>query len=117
MNITDIEKNLVEQIHLEAIQAKVFLLINLQGKMSADTIASKLEISSQSALEVCQQLVKLGGFIEMSATEFEAMHPRFTAVNMYRRMCLREDIKFGRNKIIDGIGTVLERHYDDVRTK
>ena len=31
----------------------------------------------------------LGAFIDISETEFEAMHPRFTAVNMYRKMCER----------------------------
>ncbi len=29
----------------------------------------------------------LGAFIDISETEFEAMHPRFTAVNMYRKVC------------------------------
>ena len=50
-------------------------------------------------------------------TEFEAMHPRFTAVNMYRKMCEREHIEFKRNKIVDNIGVILEQAYDDARTK
>jgi hypothetical protein len=45
------------------------------------------------------------------------MHPRFTAVNMYRKMCEREHIEFKRNKIVDNIGVVLEQPYDDARTK
>ena len=53
----------------------------------------------------------------MSEKEFEAMHPRFTAVNMYRRMCEREKIAFKRNKIVDNIGVILERSYDYARTK
>ena len=53
----------------------------------------------------------------ISETEFEAMHPRFTAVNMYRKMCEREHIEFKRNKIVDSIGVVLEQPYDDARTK
>ena len=117
MNTTDIEKNLIKEIHLEPIQAKVFLLINLEGKMTIENIASRLDIDTNLALETCQNLVKLGGFIDMSPNEFEAMHPRFTAVNMYRRMCEQENIKFGRNKIVDSIGVLLERHYDDARTK
>ena len=44
-----------------------------------------------------------------SETEFEAMHPRFTAVNMYRKMCEREHIEFKRNKIVDSIGVVLDK--------
>jgi hypothetical protein len=45
------------------------------------------------------------------------MHPRFTAVNMYRRLCKREGIEFKRNKIVDNIGVILEKPYDDARTK
>ena len=45
------------------------------------------------------------------------MHPRFTAVNMYRKMCEREHIEFKRNKIVDNIGVILEQAYDDARTK
>jgi hypothetical protein len=45
------------------------------------------------------------------------MHPRFTAVNMYRKMCEREHIEFKRNKIVDSIGVILEQAYDDARTK
>ena len=45
------------------------------------------------------------------------MHPRFTAVNMYRKMCERENIDFKKNLIVDNIGIALEEPYDDVRTK
>ncbi len=48
----------------------------------------------------------LGAFIDISETEFEAMHPRFTAVNMYRKMCEREHIEFKQNKIVDNIGVI-----------
>jgi hypothetical protein len=61
--------------------------------------------------------MELGAFIDISKTEFEAMHPRFTIVNMYRRMCERENIEFKRNKIVDNIGVILERYYDAARTK
>ena len=53
----------------------------------------------------------------MPKTEYEAMHPRFTAVNMYRRMCERENIDFKKNSVVDNIGIALEEPYDDVRTK
>jgi hypothetical protein len=59
----------------------------------------------------------LGAFIDFSETEFEAMHPRFTAVNMYRKMCERENVEFKQNKIVDNIGVILEKPYDDARTK
>jgi hypothetical protein len=53
----------------------------------------------------------------MPDDEFEAMHPRFTAVNMYRKMCEREQKPFKKNLVIDNIGVALEVSYDDARTK
>ena len=61
--------------------------------------------------------MSFGAFIDISPTEFEAMHPRFTAVNMYRKMCERQNIEFKQNKIVDNIGVILEKPYDDARTK
>lgn len=117
MNTGEIEKNLVEQIRLTPLQARIFVLVTVRGRMSADGIASALRVPPGDALARCQSLVKLGGFIDISPTEFEAMHPRFAAVNMYRRMCEREGIGFGRNKTVDSMGAALERRYDDARTK
>ncbi len=85
--------------------------------MTSEKIAEKLKISSEDAQKAAKDLVSYGGFIDFSETEFEAMHPRFTAVNMYRRMCERENIEFKRNKIVDNIGVILEKPYDDARTK
>ena len=45
------------------------------------------------------------------------MHPRFTAVNMYRKHCEKEKIEFKRNVTVDNIGVALEIPYDDARTK
>ncbi len=112
-----IEKDLVSEIKLEPIQAKVYLLITCYGKMSSSKIAEKLKISLDDAQKTAKELITLGAFIDFSETEFEAMHPRFTAVNMYRKMCERENIEFKRNKIVDNMGAVLEKPYDDARTK
>ena len=117
MNYEKIKNDLISEIRLTQSQAEVFLLVTLKGKMSANQIANTLEISAEDALEISQKLVELGGFIDMSETEFEAMHPRFTAVNMYRRMCERENIDFKKNSIVDNLGVVLEDPYDDARTK
>ena len=117
MNYDKIKNDLISEIRLTKNQAEVFLLVVLKGKMSANQIAKSLEITAEDALETSQKLVELGGFIDMSETEFEAMHPRFTAVNMYRKMCERENIDFKKNSIVDNIGIALEEPYDDVRTK
>ena len=117
MNYEKIKNDLISEIKLTKNQTEVFLLVTLKGKMSANQIANTLDISAEDALETSQKLVELGGFIDMSETEFEAMHPRFTAVNMYRRMCERENIDFKKNLIVDNLGVVLEEPYDDGRTK
>jgi len=112
-----IENDLVSEIKLEPIQAKVYLLVTCYGKMPSTKIAEKLKISLDDAQKVAKELITLGAFIDFSDTEFEAMHPRFTAVNMYRKMCERENIEFKRNKIVDNMGVILEKPYDDARTK
>ena len=117
MNYEKIKNELISEIRLTESQAEVFLLVTLGGKMSASQISKSLKISVEDALETSQKLVELGGFIDMSETEFEAMHPRFTAVNMYRKMCERENIDFKKNSIVDNLGIALEEPYDDVRTK
>ena len=117
MDYSRLENDLISEIKLTSIQAKTYLLITWYGKMSSTQIAEKLKISFKDAQKTATDLMTLGAFIDISETEFEAMHPRFTAVNMYRRMCERENIEFKRNKIVDSIGVILEQPYDDARTK
>jgi hypothetical protein len=117
MDSSKLENDLVSEIKLSPIQAKIFLLVTWYGKMSSLQIADKLKISSKLAQKTGEDLMILGAFIDISETEFEAMHPRFTAVNMYRKMCERKNVEFKRNKIVDNIGVVLEQPYDDARTK
>jgi len=117
MNYEKIKNDLISEVRLTNSQAEVFLLVTLNGKMSVSQISKSLEISVDDALETSQKLIELGGFIDMPETEFEAMHPRFTAVNMYRKMCERENIDFKKNSVVDNLGVVLEDPYDDARTK
>jgi len=117
MNYEKIKNDLISEVRLTKNQAEVFLLVTLNGKMPASQISESLGISADDALEISQKLIELGGFIDMPETEFEAMHPRFTAVNMYRKMCERENIDFKKNSIVDNLGVVLEDPYDDARTK
>ena len=116
-DFSQIENLLVSEIRLSSIQARIFLLVVTHGKMNAENIAKQLEISADEALINSKKLMELGAFIDMPDNEFEAMHPRFTAVNMYRKMCEREQIEFKKNLKVDNIGVILEKPYDDVRTK
>ena len=117
MDLIKLEQNLITELKLNPINAKVYLLVTCYGKMSAAVIAEKLKITLDDAQKAAQNLMTLGAFIDITKTEFEAMHPRFTAVNMYRRMCERENVEFKRNKIVDSIGVFLEKPYEDARTK
>ena len=117
LNYSQIEKILISEIKLTAIQAKIFLLVVSKGKMSSKQISENLKISSDDALDNSKNLMDLGAFIDMPNDEFEAMHPRFSAVNMYRKMCEREKIEFKKNLTVDNIGISLEKPYDDARTK
>ncbi len=117
VNIDTVEEKLVSEVGLSLIQAKVFLLIVTNGRMSAKDIASRLGISENDATLIGKSLIDLGGLIDITKTEFESMHPRFAVVNMYRRMCNREKIQFKKNILVDNISIVLEKPYDDARTK
>lgn len=117
VNLNNVEEKIVSELRLSPIQTKVFILVVKNGKMSAKTIAKKLEISESIALETAQSLVDVGGFIDITVTEFESTHPRFAVVNMYKRMCQRENIPFKKNILVDNISILLEKPYDDARTK
>jgi predicted transcriptional regulator len=117
MDLEQVKMDLISEILLTEIQAKVFLLLVTKGKMSYQKISNLLQITNDEAFAAAKDLVRLGGFIEMSKTEFETMHPRFSAVNMYRRMCERTNKKFSKNVTVDNIGIALEKPYEDVRTK
>ena len=117
MNLSEITQTLMTEIKLTKVQAKIFLHIVIHGKMNTTQISKELDISLDDAINNSKKLVELGGFIDMPNNEFEAMHPRFTAVNMYRKMCEREQKEFKKNLDIDNIGVALEVSYDDARTK
>jgi hypothetical protein len=117
VDLSQIENVLISEIDLSSIQAKIFLLVVINGKMNGSRISKELDITEDEAINNSKKLMELGAFIDMPNNEFEAMHPRFTAVNMYRKMCERKQIEFKKNLKIDNIGVVLEKPYDDARTK
>ena len=112
----DVRDVLTGEVGLTPRQADIYLLVNTEGKMDCADMASRLGINVDDARSAADSLVKLGGFIEYDSTRYEAMHPRFTAVNMYRRACERSGRAFGRNNAVDNIGVALEQPYEDART-
>lgn len=117
VNIDTVEENIVSELKLSPIQSKIYVLVVKTGKMSAHDMAKNLGISEDEAHQVATSLIQNGGFIDITKTEFESMHPRFAVVNMYRRMCERENIPFKKNLLVDNISIILEKPYDDARTK
>jgi predicted transcriptional regulator len=117
VNIDSVEENIISELKLPPIQSKVYVLVVKTGKMSAQDIAKSLGISEDEANQAATSLIQNGGFIDITKTEFESMHPRFAVVNMYRRMCERENIPFKKNLLVDNISIILEKPYDDARTK
>jgi predicted transcriptional regulator len=117
VNIDTVEENLVSELRLSPVQAKVYVLVVKNGKMTAAAIAQHLNISEDEAGQAATSLIQNGGFIDITKTEFESMHPRFAVVNMYRRMCERESIPFKKNLLVDNMSIILEKPYDDARTK
>lgn len=117
VDLSKIEESIIKELKITSLQAKIFLLVTIRGKMTSKEISAYSNISSMDAEKTCRELIEFGAFIDYGNSYYEAMHPRFTAVNMYRKNCEREGKIFGRNKVVDNIGVVLERFYDDARTK
>ena len=115
-NFQDVINRISSEIKLSKNQILVFLLILEKGKMNISQISHILKLTRSEALSTSKSLVNLGGFINISDTEFETMHPRFTLVNMYRNVCIKYGMKFGRNKIVDNLGALLEDYYYKART-
>lgn len=118
VNSSNIEQLIISELKISEDEAKVFIAIVKKGKMYPDKISNALGWSDeQRAFAAAKSLVNRGMVIEITNTEFESLHPRFAITNRYRRRCEEEHIPFNRNLKIDNIGIVLEKPYEDARTK
>jgi sugar-specific transcriptional regulator TrmB len=117
VDITNIEKILGSELKLSANESRTFLLIVKNGKMTPSRIHDSLQITLPEARRAADSLVNKGMLIEVSPTEYESLHPRFAASNRYKILCEEENIEFKKNIKIDNIGLILERHFENARTK
>ncbi len=115
MDSDAVRRVLIEEIGLTGEQTAAFVAVTSGGRMTAAQIAEAAGIPCGGAEAVAESLVAAGAFIEMPGGAYEAMHPRFTAVNMYRRACERSGRPFGRNNAVDMVGAALEDAYDAAR--
>jgi predicted transcriptional regulator len=118
INSSNIEQAIISGLKISEDEAKTYIAIIRKGKMDPANISSVLDWSDdQRALAAAKSLVNRGMVIEITKSEFESLHPRFAITNRYRRRCEEDRIPFKRNIKIDNIGLVLEKSYEDARTK
>ncbi len=119
VNLSNIEDAIISELKISPDEAKVFLAIIKGGKMDPAKISGVLSWNNddQRALLTAKSLVNRGMAIEITKTEFESLHPRFAITNRYRRRCEEDGLPFKKNLKVDNIGIVLEKPYEDARTK
>ena len=118
VNSSNIEQVIISELKIGEDEAKVYIAIVRKGKMDPVKISSILGLKDeQHALAIAKSLVNRGMVIEITNTEFESLHPRFAITNRYRRRCAEDRIPFKKNLKIDNIGILLEKQYEDARTK
>ena len=118
VNLSNVEQAIVSELKISDDEAKVFLGIVMNGKMDSERISTALAWNNiQRAHAAAMSLVGRGMVIEITKTEFESLHPRFAITNRYRRRCEEDKILFKKNLKVDNIGIVLEKPYEDARTK
>ena len=118
VNLSNAEDAIVLELKISIDEAKVFLAIIKNGKMDPERISTTLGWNDgQRALQAATSLVNRGMAIDITKTEFESLHPRFAITNRYRRRCEEDGIPFKKNLKVDNIGIILEKPYDDARTK
>lgn len=118
VNLSNVEEAIISELKLSQDEARAFLAIIKNGKMDPARISSALGWNdNQRAILAAKSLIDKGMVIEITKTEFESLHPRFAITNRYRRRCDEDGIPFKKNLKVDNIGIVLEKPYEDARTK
>ena len=117
VNLSNVEQAIIEELRIGEDEARAYVMIVKTGKMDAQQIAASLSWDEKRAQAAAMSLVGRGMVIEITKTEFESLHPRFACTNRYRRRCNEDGIPFKKNLRVDNIGIVLEKPYDDARTR
>jgi|SRR5919202_3968414 sugar-specific transcriptional regulator TrmB len=115
---SNVEQVIISELKISEDEAKVYMAIVKNGKMDPANISIVLGWNDeQRALATAKSLINRGMVIEITKTEFESLHPRFAITNRYRSRCEEENIPFKKNIKIDNMGIILEKSYEDARTK
>ncbi|MFQ5970014.1 MAG: helix-turn-helix domain-containing protein [Nitrososphaerales archaeon] len=116
VSLHEAEDTIVYELQIPRNEVKLYLLLLNKGKMSKDKIVSELKKSQKDVEQALEALIEKGASIEIGS-EYEALNPRFAITNMYRMMCLANKQEVKRNILVDQLATVLEKPYEDARTK
>jgi len=116
VSLHDAEDPMVSELKVSRDEAKVYLLLLNKGKMSKTRVAEELKLEQSNLEKSLTGLIEKGACIELGA-EYEALNPRFAITNMYRMMCYASNIEVKRNIVVDQLATMLEKPYEDARTK
>jgi sugar-specific transcriptional regulator TrmB len=106
-----------EELGITKDEAQVFILIVKNGKLDPMKISDLLRMPVFDTQRIANSLVDHGMIIQITESEFEALHPRFAITNKYRRKCNEDGIPLKRNIKIDNMGIALEGYYERARTK
>ncbi|HVX02912.1 MAG TPA: helix-turn-helix domain-containing protein [Nitrososphaera sp.] len=118
VSLSNVEQAIIEELKISPEEARAYVAIVKGGKMDATRISKAASLGDEKqAQAVAKSLVSRGMVIEITATEFESLHPRFAVTNRYRRRCAEDSIQFKKNLRVDNIGIVLEKPFEDARTK
>ncbi|HLE34601.1 MAG TPA: helix-turn-helix domain-containing protein [Nitrososphaerales archaeon] len=116
VSLHDAEDSMVSELKVSLDEARVYLLLLNKGKMVKTRIAEELKLEQRNLEKSLTGLVEKGACIELGG-EYEALNPRFAITNMYRMMCYTNNIEVKRNVVVDQLATMLEKPYEDARTK
>ncbi len=117
MNLRNVKKYLLTELELSDEESETFLFIIKSGRINLKKIAKSSKFSKNVVSDTLVSLVEKGMIIEISLSEYESLHPKFAVANRYRKLCYDNNLPLKKNVLIDNIGIVLERPFEDARTK
>ena len=116
-NTEKIINSLILELDLTENDAFVFLYIIERGKSTIRRMSTDLNIDEESVVLSIRTLRDHGMLFNMTSSEYETFHPRFSIVNGHRFKCDMLGVPFKKNIKIDLLGAMLEARYEDARTK
>ncbi len=116
-NTEKIIKSLTLELDLSENEALVFLYITERGKSTIRRISTDLHMDDECVVSSIRTLVDHGMLFNITSSEYETFHPRFSVVNGHRLKCDKLGVPFKKNIKIDVLGAMLEARYEDARTK